>query len=621
MAELSPLDIFPYTPRGDQKKVLMKIYKLASEGKRILFQAPTGYGKTPVVLSALLPLAVEYNLPILWAVRTGGETDRVIEELEVIARMNEGIFGLSFRGKKDMCLLARDMNINDYESVSELCKRRKNRCPYYLKLLSNGSRIFYGKPLYFSEMLKVSRKKGICPYYAQFKILNRAIVVSLSYNYILSDYPYWPLRRYLTRDGAFLVIDEAHNIDKAVNSLNSITITLNTIERAEKEAVETPISGLDKGTLLSFIKDLKSVFLEEKEKLLSEDDILDIDKILDVIDEYDDLSLLEKASNKIISYKLSLGKAPRSSLRRLKTFIEAIQEFADEPGVVFVKYTDKGKVYFEVNDMRVAEILSEKWEEYESIIFMSGTLKPYDAFVDVVGVPNSEVVEGVFEIPEENVLPIIVRGVSTKGEELDDEMREKYGELLSEIVRNTNVNIAIFMASYRIQEALEKYIIKAAKGRKANVFIEREGMRGDEISEIYNKFTSNQGNILVGVLGGKFAEGMDYPGKALEGIVIVGIPFDRVNKRTQLRIEYYEKLYGAERGRYYSYIVPALRKVAQAMGRAIRSQNDRAFIIAADDRFTYPVYFNLLPEFFIPNVRVLKRPSTIVKYIRTFLSY
>ncbi len=621
MDELSPLNFFPYKPRGDQRKIINKIYKLASQGKKILFQAPTGYGKTPVVLAALLPLALEYGIPIIWAVRTGGETDRVIEELEVIAGKNQRLFGLSFRGKKDMCLLARDMDINDYESVSELCKRRKNKCPYYerLSMISLGSNL--KKPLYFSEMLELGRKEEFCPYYAQFRLIEKAIVVSLSYNYVLSDYMYWPIRRYLVRDGAFLVMDEAHNIDKALNSLNSITITLGTIERAEKEALEVPIGGTTKKELIQLIKDIKDVFLKEKEELKGEDDILDVYRILDIIGDYESLTLLEKAANKIINMRLSMRKAPRSSLRRLKAFLETIYEFHNEPGLAFVKYIDKGKIYFEANDMRVAEILSEKWEDYESIIFMSGTLKPYEAFMDVVGVPDGEVVEASFEIPEENVLPIIVRGVSTKGEELSEVMKERYSALLREIIKNVDVNIAIFMASYRILEELEKSVIETAKSKNAKIFIEREGMRGDEISKIYREFTKSRGGILVGVLGGKFAEGMDYPGQTLEGILIVGIPFDRINKRTQLRIEYYEKIYGSEKGRYYSYVVPALRKVAQAMGRAIRSPEDRAFIIAADERFTYPVYFNLLPEFFIPRVRVLKRPQTIVRYIRKFLSY
>ena len=613
---MDPLDFFPYKPRGDQKKVIYKIHRFASEGKRVLFQAPTGYGKTPVILSALLPLAIELGIPIIWAVRTGGETDRVIEELvEISSMLDVDVFGLSFRGKRDMCLLARDMGIIDHESVSELCKRVKKKCKYFLNLPENPP--YFDKPLLFSQIFNFSRREGICPYYLQFRLLRDALVVSFSYNYVFSDYFYWPIKRFLTYSGAFLVIDEAHNIDKAVSNLFSVSITLTTLKRSLGEIQQ--FRDEKAGYVKAFLEDLHDFLISESRRIIGEDDIFDPDDLIDSCNvSLEVIDLIDKYASLVISRRLAESKPPRSSLRRLSNFLKAVIDSRNVDGIAFIKYVDNNRTVFEVWDMRISEHLFEKWEEFESIIFTSGTLRPYEAFAEVIGISDYAIVEGRFDIPRENVLPIIVKGVSTKGEELSDEMVSKYVILLQTILDRVDRNTAIFFASYRIQEYFKEFLAKTAKDLGRPIFVEREKMTGDEVRETFKRFTNAKNAVLAGVMGGKFSEGLDYPGSALEAIVLVGIPFDRVTKRTEIYINYFSSLYGAEKGRYYAYIVPALRKASQAIGRAIRSPSDRAIIIAADERYSYPTYFYLLPDFFVKNVKIVKNYSYLLKFIERF---
>ncbi|HDH07127.1 MAG TPA: hypothetical protein ENF87_02035, partial [Thermoproteales archaeon] len=105
---MSVLKYFPYKPRKGQREAIEFIKKSLLQGKKfILLQAATGFGKTPVVLAALLPY-VKAGYKIMWIVRTGNEADRPIEELKFFAEeLGLNVFGFSFRGKSDMCLLAR----------------------------------------------------------------------------------------------------------------------------------------------------------------------------------------------------------------------------------------------------------------------------------------------------------------------------------------------------------------------------------------------------------------------------------------------------------------------------------------------------------------------------------
>ncbi|MHA1616193.1 MAG: ATP-dependent DNA helicase [Candidatus Njordarchaeales archaeon] len=610
-----PLKYFPYEPRFRQEKVIRELNKLIESGSRILFDAPTGYGKTPVVLAASLPIVEEYGVPILWVVRTGNETDRPIEELAIIdEKLGLNFFGLSIRGKKDMCLLARSKGIRDQEGVSVLCRRMRKNCPYYAHLAT--VKLSPQRPLLFSQILELGEKNHICPYFAQLILASSADVISMSYNYVFSERIKWSLMSYVRFKGAILVVDEAHNLQHLLSTLNSDQITIGTVERAINEVKQ--FHDKKSVELGEKLKRLLQVLKEEAKKLGDEEalfDPLEIVNRADLTDE--DFEHARRLISKIYTMKLREGKSPRSSLRHLIYFLENALEFVDKEGIVFLRYREKDRIVFEIWDMRASEVLMEIWHDFYSVVLMSGTLKPYDAFAEIVGLINYDVVSDKFDIQKENVLSLIIKDVTTKGEELPNDMKEKYGCLLEDLVRNIQRNMAIFFASYRIMNDLVGYVAKIAREMNRRLFIEYETLSGDEARKILEEFKNSEAGILCASMQGRFSEGIDLPGKALEAIILVGIPFDRLTIRTKLYIDYYTKLYGEEKGRFYAYILPALRRASQALGRAIRSPQDRALLIAADYRYGEKRYSSLLPYFFRINCKIVNKEAAI-EFIQEF---
>jgi len=104
--------------------------------------------------------------------------------------------------------------------------------------------------------------------------------------------------------------------------------------------------------------------------------------------------------------------------------------------------------------MRASEVLKRVWRLFSSRVFMSGTLEPLDEFAEVVGVSSYRKLKGTFPIPKENVLALILEGVTTRGEELPDDMVDRYVDCLKRILQAVNVNTAIFFASYRIMNRI-----------------------------------------------------------------------------------------------------------------------------------------------------------------------
>ncbi|MEM2833742.1 MAG: ATP-dependent DNA helicase [Candidatus Korarchaeota archaeon] len=592
---MKPHELFPYSFRTDQKKLLEDIYDYAKMGATILLHAPAGYGKTIVVLSALLPIALEEDKTIIWAVRTGNETDRPIEELRaIIEKTKLPIYGISIRGKKDMCLLARKKGILDHEGVTVLCDKMRNKCPFF-----SGLKLFRSipdKPLTFTELLDFAATKKVCPYYYQLRTIPNARLVSVNYNYVFSPSVKWALMSYVDFKDSILVVDEAHNLQHVMANVNSDKITIGTVDRAIDELRGHAPSHVE---LLQKVMKLREILIKEGESIPAEDDVFDPIELIEGADiNEDDFETAWEIVDEIYARKIAKGVSPRSSLRHLFDFLETAIKNRGKRGIAFIKSKEKNQYAFEVWDMRASEVLKRVWRLFSSRVFMSGTLEPLDEFAEVVGVSSYRKLKGTFPIPKENVLALILEGVTTRGEELPDDMVDRYVDCLKRILQAVNVNTAIFFASYRIMNRILPKLLDKLSASNKYVIIEREEMRGDEAKRALSLLREKKNVALFASISGRFAEGVDLPGETLDGIITVGIPFERLTVRTIVYMEYYKELYGDEKGVYYSYVLPALRKVAQSMGRAIRSPNDRAFIVAADERFSERRNFELLPEFF-----------------------
>ncbi len=606
------LEYFPYKLREFQREFIEHLIKNI-EKAHVIVDAPTGFGKTICTLAPLL----KFNRPIIWAVRTGNETDRVIEELKVIVKRKDiNIFGLSFRGKKDMCLIVRSIKEEmDYEEASFLCRVKKKKCKYYKNLKNFDFYDFFIKePKLYSEILMFAEENEICPYFLQVSLLPYATVVSLSYNYIFNVGASWVIRSRIRFKDSFLVIDEAHNLQKIITNLNSDKITINGLKRARKEVKELKHR--------EFI-DRIIEFIERKAKNLSEDD-MEIKKEKFVFDVGVNLKItkeLIKIGEDVRRKMIARGKAPRSSAYKLGNFLLRVLEFLDVDGTTLIL----GRDYLEFFDMRSSEVLKEYWNDFYRIVFMSGTISPIDAFAENIGINSYAGMEFPSFYKKENVRSFITRDLQTRGEDISKRMARRYVyaiEKFSDMMKDKN--IAVFCASYRIMNRLlENGLKEALKSRE--IFVEKEGMRGDEARRILENFKEcsekERKGVLIASAQGRFAEGADFPGKELEGIFLVGIPFDRLTAKTRVYIEYYQKLYGRIKGRFYAYILPALKRASQALGRCLRSKDDKAVFVLGDSR--YEKYIAFLPDYVRRNYKVVdsRRLKFHLKFLENALNF
>jgi len=550
-----------------------KLEKSMNAGMPFCLQAPTGFGKTTVVLATLLKL----GHPVIWVSRTGNTTDRPIQELKVINKNTKSnFFGISFRGKTDMCPVSRKQQIFDRYGLKYLCKD----CEF-----GDAPENFMPKhPLTFSEIYALAAARKWCPYKLQKLLAKKADIISMSYNYIFGEYISM-MENMLPLEKFTLVVDEAHNLQKITANLNSQQLSLTSLRRAVKEAekLDLDFAGIldNLEAHLAWVRRTRVV------------DALEFMKKSEITPETIEwgYGLSEEVYRRQIENHRPLG----SYIRGVSKFFDKALSVAGVKGTAFIESPEA----FEVFDMRSAEILKNIWGRFRNVVLVSGTLKPIKAFTETVGIKR-HVAE---EIPSfaSNVFSFITHGVTTRGKNIKKVFLERYRMLIHNFFAYPG-NVAVFNASYRIQAELEKFFYEAAELHNKKLFMEDGSMRGDEAATFIEKFKQKKGNVLVAPMGGRFGEGVDFPGASLEGILLIGIPFERLSLKTRLRNKYYEQLYG-RKGRDYAYVIPAFRRASQAIGRAIRAPEDFGFFVMADERYANPAHFEMLPDYVQRNSR------------------
>ncbi|HBS10599.1 MAG TPA: ATP-dependent helicase, partial [Firmicutes bacterium] len=175
-------------------------------------------------------------------------------------------------------------------------------------------------------------------------------------------------------------------------------------------------------------------------------------------------------------------------------------------------------------------------------------------------------------------------------------------------------NYLIFVPSY-------EYLYKLKSGlnfdKEYNVIYQKKSMTNLEKSSFLEAFTENPRKTTIGiaVIGGSFSEGIDLVNDRLIGVIIIGIGLPSFDYESKILRNYYDK--NNLDGFNYTYVNPAMNRVMQAVGRLIRSENDRGSVLLIDSRYLHKKYLNLFRNEW-KNYKVVKNSDEIKKVLREF---
>jgi DNA excision repair protein ERCC-2 len=639
MVQLPPQvqEYFPYlSVRPHQDEFITTIYNAVRERRSVLIEGSNGLGKTISALSAVLPVAIEKNLKILYVARTHRQHDRVIEELRAVFRKH-CVSGVSIRGRGEMCLnVFAARGAFDSKSLMEVCEllKAKSRCPYY----TNVERRTYdyialqqqvaARPYMASEILRICKKKEVCPYELVKSAISDAKVVALSYLYAFDPQIRSAFLKNLETDlsKVILIVDEAHNLPETAIDISSSTLSLFVMRQAEVEANRFGYRD---------IEGFAHFFRTEVEKLtenINREEIISPDRIIEIIQKQCSITnpreFFEHLNEVGITVRKSLlseGKNPRSYIHAMGEFLLKWNETVGNDSYINVasRYYNKENnktAKLEIVALDPAKITEPVFSATYANVIMSGTLQPLEAFARITRLPDSTVkciVPSPF--PREHVFSAVVCGVTTSMEKRTPAMYKTMIQKIVEVEKNTPTNTGVFAASFEVLKSLVAEGLEAAVDKP--FFSERKGMTSKANEKMVQDFKAcgdKGGAVFLGVQGGRTSEGVDFPGNQMNSVVVVGVPYAEPTPRVKAQIDYYDRRFPGL-GREYGYVLPAMKKASQAAGRPIRTLDDKGAIIFLDNRFATNYCRSFLPSWISTGMKTLPdQKDVLANEIRAF---
>jgi DNA excision repair protein ERCC-2 len=615
---------FPYqSVRPNQDKFITTVYQGVKERKSVLIEGSNGLGKTISALSAVLPTAVEKKLKVLYVARTHRQHERVIEELKAISN-RQPVTGVSLRGRNEMCLHRFETQERyDSKSLMELCEvlKKKGECPYYKN--TNNQTYDYlqmqqqiaTRPYKSSEIMRICKRKKICPYELIKSCISDVNVVALSYLYVFdNDIRTAFLKNMDTQlQKTILIVDEAHNLPETAIDVSSSSLSLFAMHQAELEAKRFGYEEEETFAKILYTETEKRAGTVRKEEQISTEFLTGI--VRDKAGIANPRSFFQELNEAGLAVKKTLlaeGKSPRSYLNGMAEFLmNWLDVTGDERFIHLISryFTreDSATAKLETVALDPSKVTQPIFSSTYTNVIMSGTLQPLDAFAKITKLPEDTIQHiAPSPFPREHIYSVVCTDVSTAMNDRTPETYQKYVRKINEVVKNTPVNTGIFTASFEVLNALLNAGLEESLPKK--LFCERRGMSSKANEHLVAEFKEHAlagGAVFLGVQGGRTSEGVDFPGNQMNSVVVLGIPYAEPTPRVKAQIDYYEKQF-PRYGREYGYVLPAMKKASQAAGRPIRTLDDVGAIIFMDYRFAAPYCRSFLPLWVRDGLKILE---------------
>lgn len=611
--------ILPYPPRPGQAELVAAIEAAQRDGRHLVAEAGTGTGKTVSALGAGVASTAKDGRKLVYVTRTNAQQAQVVKEHKALldAGAEPGLL-VPFMGRRQYCpLLRSDDRFADGtpEELGRLCRDAKNKatrahetgqpvegaCPYFARLLQDGTgpieALLAEGGCDGPDLARKVEKAGSCPYEALKLLIPRARTVVLPAIFLIDARLRPALQQWLGTgfDECHLVVDEAHHLPNAAREHHSPQLTSGSLQRALKEAEEYRDPTLAGTHLTTTVIDaLQRVLhgLVDEHVRDGEDGLVPPDALTESI--LTELKVptptLERIAKdlhilgeNIRDDRRSKGRLPRSSIGSIAAFLHAWSAARDEPYVHLVTAGENPALELYLLDPApVLTWLGDFW----STTHMSGTLAPLEEHARLCGLDGGRTTQQRFASPfDPDHLRIYgLEGVHRRWEAVqrDPGLTTRQQEAASAALKRFPGRTGLFFPSHRM---LEDYLEEGfLHGLDRPRYVESADMDNATLQRLVDAFRRDprQGALLLGVLGGRLTEGLDFPGDAMEHMILFGVPYPRPSAHSQALIHHFDRAGG--NGWQVAVHNPVGRTLRQAVGRLIRGPEDRGTVLVLDER-------------------------------------
>lgn len=641
---------FPFlahnNPRPGQIDMIRECRESLSNKGHHLAAAPTGIGKTAASIAAALEVAMNSSVKPHILFLTGRQSQHKIV-IDTVRKINSRL-GNSFRDIKAVDIIGRESmcEVVDIQTGRCLCEQGSSESAR-ARLKEDVRNYILQSPRHVFETVEKSKTFGVCAWQTCRSAVKDCDILVCDYNHVFAE----QVRENslpsmgISLQNSIIIVDEAHNLPDRIRMSMERVITPIIVRNAAMELEEfmgsveniamrnsggsNPTQLLDDinwtfEVIKLFRFKMSNYFRSLHEKINPDEELLieinDFAKLIhSACDDYEGVSgqmkldsnddftvksptqnRLERLVQTLTQVSVEVEEDEDSSepdAHRIAYIIESIIRFGNTSALCMV-FSPKGKEGKITTHLLDPGVLSGPlFARTAGSILMSGTLYPPAMYADILALPKNLTTKTSYVSPfaGERRPVLIARDVTTKYTERSENMWNKMRSHIQALIDGSEGHVAVFSPSYRLMEE----ILGEVFFKGVTKVVESRDWSKDDIDRVVSKLKNERriGNrvLLCGVFGARLSEGIDYDDGVLGSVVCIGIPNSPPSVLSNSLKEYISDKFGRQNAWRYTVTQPAINSILQAMGRPIRSIEDRALILLLDNRNDNRTYRECYP--------------------------
>ena len=603
--------------RPHQAELIQAMQASLAGGRPALVMAPTGIGKTVAALLAGLGHCLRVPTRLVYA--TAKTTQRrlveaTFEEICAGANLPPGTLrSLTLRAKERMCppghLLCHP----------ELCPLLKD---FQSRLASSQalSQLLAGGSVILPDAVYASGEAhGLCPFNLSHTLIPEVDLLVGDFNHLYD--PGVALEELFEGPGSapVVIVDEAHNLfDRARGYFSPFVSRAELAELASELSAGTYLAEGDRSDQLDFdgmiaidgpqlFSGISKLICDAQQSATSSQRAAEaegnqaIDDCRALFEAPGEWEELGRRANELMVPFLLYNRThglfrPDDPLLALLTRLIRLRDSMGSGGPETLAYTAGSGAPqgagFGVLCMNPAPKLEVRHRKASGTIAMSATLTPLSYYADVLGFTplEPEQLSCPSPFPRENLIVRTCTQVSTTYRERDQHI-DSIAQIIRQTVSAREGRYVAFFPSFQFLSRVQQRLGLPA----TQLHMQIPGLKGPGRQRLLDRFRTSRGpSLLLAVMGGIYAEGIDLPGAELIGAVVVGPGLPQVGFERAAMQHYFQQT--SEAGFAYAMLYPGMQRVIQSAGRVIRSAEDRGVIVLVGKRFAQPELAACLPE-------------------------
>lgn len=560
--------LFPFNEyRAGQREMSIQVYTAIKQKKRLLASLPTGTGKSAAVLfPAMKSLGENHTRQLFYltARNTGKESPLKVMEM---LRCQPLVFrALSLTAKEKVCPHTLPLYCND--------------CPYatgFFLRLPQALEDFFALGDWTEETVsRICQSHQICPFETALILSEVADLVICDYNYAFD--PTVRLQRIFERPNQLsLLVDEAHHLPDRARDMLSAVLSGPFLHLFRKNL------GKSLGRTHSTYKLLSSLL-----SLLRTFPTPVTSKALEEV-----FALCQELYSQLQITDPAISQALNPDFLEVLRGLYAVGLVKKQPIENYaILYETKGKEgILTLYATNVADYLREVTTPFHGTVYFSATLTPLRPMGTLLGADDED---GYFSLPspfpKEHLL-VLRKAIDTRYQARVHTAVAVAQEIIATYMAHPG-KYMVYFPSFAYLHMVYQYL--EAQAPHLPYQLQASTMAQQEREAFVAAFLEGDEPLLgLCVLGGIFSEGIDLPGSALIGTIIVGVGLPMISPKQEALKESLSAHFGS--GFAYAYQYPGMQKVLQAAGRVIRSEKDYGVVVLIDRRYFDQSYINLCP--------------------------